>query len=230
MTPSMPRRRFHRELDHLQGRLMEMAGLAEDLVRRAVQAFLSRDPKAREFLAAEDRQIDEIEVDVDRLVMELVALHQPVAADLRQVLTTLKLSNDIERVGDHGVNIAKAAARLAKLPPLPDLPEIEELALLSQRMLRDSLAAFSSRNSALAREVCTRDDRVDEMRRTVRDLLLDLMTEDPRRIPPALEYLRASQQLERIGDLSTNISEDVVFLVEGRSIKHNLERREEHPG
>jgi phosphate transport system protein len=149
-----------------------------------------------------------------------------VARDLRQILTTQKICNDIERVGDHAVNISKAAQRVAGFPPLPDIPELMELAVLSQRMLRDALTAFGARDPALAREVCGRDDRVDEMRRTVNSLLLDLMVEDPKRMSAALEYLRASQQLERIGDLSTNISEDVVFLVEGQSIKHNSERRE----
>ena len=224
MTPPRPKRRFHAGLDVLQSRLMKMSGMAEDLVRRAVKAFLSRDPSARDLIRADDGQIDALEIEVDEQVVELIALHQPVASDLRQILTTLKICNDIERVGDHAVNIAKAARRVARVPPLPEIPEVAELAILSQRMLRDALASFGARDSALAREVCTRDDRVDDMRRTVQGILLDVMTEDPSRIPSALEYLRVSQQLERIGDLSTNISEDVVFLVEGRSIKHNMER------
>ncbi len=224
MTPIAAKRRLHQELDVLQARLMEMAGLAENLLNQAVKAFFSRNPETVRSLRAEDGRIDALEVQVDEQVMELIALHQPVASDLRQILATLKISNDIERVGDHGVNIAKAAARLAGLPPLPETPEVMELAVLSQRMLRDALASFGSRDSGLAREVCTRDDRVDDMRRKVREILLDLMLKDSRRIPPSLEYLRVSQQLERIGDLSTNISEDVVFLVEGRSIKHNAER------
>jgi phosphate transport system protein len=227
MTPTAPKRRFHEELDELQALLMKMAGLAEDLVGRGVVAFLCKDPQAREIIVADDIRIDELEVEVDSRAMRLIALHQPVAADLRQVLTALKISNDIERVGDHGVNIAKAAKRVAELPPLPEIPEVEELAVLSQRMLRDALAAFGSRNAKLARQVCTRDDRVDDMRRNVRGILVDLMKADSGRIVSALEYLRVSQQLERIGDLSTNISEDVVFLVEGRSIKHNIERREQ---
>ena len=227
MPSSRTKRRFHAELDLLQARLMEMSGMAEDLVARAVEAFLTRDPAARDAIRADDRAIDSLEIEIDEQALELISLHQPVAMDLRQILTTLKICNDIERVGDHAVNIAKAARRAARLPPLPETTEMEELAVLSQRMLRDALAAFGARNSALAREVCTRDDRVDDMRKTVRALLLELMMNEPARIPSALEFLRASQQLERIGDLSTNISEDVVFLVEGRSIKHNTERRED---
>jgi phosphate transport system protein len=226
MTPHVEKRRFHQELDLLQAKLMEMAGLAEDLVERAVAAFLTRDPEARDAISADDGPIDLLEVEVDEQVAELLALHQPVATDLRQILTTLKICNDLERVGDHAVNIAKAARRIALLPPLPEIPEMHEMAVLSRLMLRDALAAFGSRNANLARDVCGRDDRVDDMRKTLREILTDLMASNPQRIPQGLEYLRASQQLERIGDLSTNISEDVVFLVEGRTIKHNLERGE----
>jgi len=189
-----------------------------------VEAFLARDGEALPLIRSDDDRIDRIEVEIDERAVELIALHQPVASDLRRILTTLKISNDVERVGDHGVNIAKAARRLADLSHLPDSPELSELAVLAQRMLRDALASYASRNSELAREVCARDDRVDDMRKAVRGILIDLMAEGADRTLPALEYLRVSQQLERIGDLSTNISEDVVFLVEGRFIKHHAER------
>jgi len=221
------KRSFHDQLDLLQGRLMEMAGLAEELVQRAVEAFLERNAGALQGIREGDRVVDGIELQVDQDVFELIALHQPVAADLRKILTTLKICNDIERVGDHALNIAKAARRLAQLPHLPELPELAELAVLSQKMLRDALAAFASNDPKLARDVCSRDDRVDDLKKNVRGILIDLMTRDPGLIGPALEYLRVSQQLERIGDLSTNISEDVVFFVEGFSIKHNAERQAE---
>ena len=169
--------------------------------------------------------IDDLEIRLDDKVLELIALHQPVASDLRRIIAVQKACNEIERIGDHAINIAKAARRLASKPPLPDSPEFAELAVLAQRMLRDALGAFASRDPALAREVCTRDDRVDEMRNTVDGILKQHMASDPRRIESALEHLRVSQQLERIGDLSTNIAEEVVFHVEGRIIKHNAERR-----
>ncbi len=219
------KRHFHGELDLLQDRVMQMAGLAEELVHRSVEAFLRRDGKPLGGIREDDKRIDALEVELDERVVELIARHQPVATDLRQIFATLKISNDLERVGDHAHNIAKAARRLAELRPLPEIPEMAELAVLSQRMLQDSLASFGTRNSALAREVCARDDRVDDMRKAVHRILVAHMTEDPRRINPALEYVRVSQQLERIGDLSTNIAEDVVFLVEGRTIKHHAESR-----
>lgn len=223
MTPELQKRHFHQELDELQARLMEMAGLAEELVARAVKAFLDRSGAALAEIKAVDLRIDALEVELDERVVALVALHQPLASDLRQVLTTLKIANDIERVGDHANNIAKAARRLERTRPLREIPELAELGVLSRRMLRDALAALGSRDSKRAREVCARDDRVDDMKAAVQKIVSRVMMEEPHSIGAALEYIRVAQQLERIGDLSTNISEEVVFLVEGRSIKHQGE-------
>jgi phosphate transport system protein len=189
-----------------------------------VKSFLIRDGEALDAITADDRIVDGLEVELDDRVVELVATNQPVAFDLRLLLMVLKISNDIERIGDHAHNIAKAARRLSGHRPLPEVPEMAELGILSRKMLQDALAAFGSRDSGLAREVCARDDRVDDLKRVVYELLTELMMEDVRRIPPALEYIRVAQQLERIGDLSTNIAEHVVFLVEGRTIKHHAER------
>jgi phosphate transport system protein len=230
MNGSVRRRRLHGELDQLQGRLMSMAGLAEALVERAVEAFLERDGEALASIKADDRRIDALEVEVDEGAMALLALFQPVASDLRQVLATLKIANDIERIGDHGHNVAKAARRLSRNRPLREIPELAELAVLSRRMLRDALSALGSRDANRARQVCARDDRVDDMKAAVQKILKRVMTEEPGTVGAALEYVRVAQQLERIGDLSTNISEEVVFLVEGRTIKHHAETREPGPG
>ncbi len=204
---------------------MEMAGRSEELVHRAVSSFLDRDASMVSEIKAADKEIDALEVEVDERVVEIIALHQPVATDLRQVLTSQKIANDLERVGDHAHNIAKATRRLEGSAPLPEIPELAELAVLARRMLQDALASFSARDSVLAREVCARDDRVDDQKRAVQQIVVDFMMDNPDRVPPALEYIRVAQQLERIGDLSTNISEDVVFLVEGRTIKHHAEAR-----
>ena len=220
------RGRLHEELDRLQARLMSMAGLAEALVGRAVEAFLDRDGEVLASIKADDRRIDALEVEVDEGVMALLALFQPVASDLRLVLATLKIANDIERIGDHGHNIAKAARRLSRNRPLREIPELAELAVLSRRMLRDALSALGSRDPNRARQVCARDDRVDDMKAAVQKILKRVMTEEPGTVGAALEDVRVAQQLERIGDLSTNISEEVVFLVEGRTIKHQAEERE----
>jgi phosphate transport system protein len=214
------RRHFQDELDALQDKLLEMAGIVEELVRVAVEALERRDPKPAEWAMAEDDRIDRLEIEIDDRAMDLLALQQPMARDLRQVVATLKAANDLERVGDHAVNIAKAVRRLAEAPAFPAIPEVPEMAGIARGMLADALAAFVARNPSSARLVCQRDEKVDNLRRSLFRILLTHMMEEPRRITPALELLLISQNLERIADLSTNIAEDVVFMVEGQTIKH----------
>lgn len=224
MSPDQkPRRHFHDELDTLQKRLMEMAGIVERIVARAIEAVLDRDPVVAPAVMDEDDRVDELEVEIDARVMELLALHQPMASDLRQIIATNKVANDLERMGDHAVNMAKAARRLSDTSPLPELRELREMAEITKEMLADALAAFVTRNAGTARMVCITDDKVDNLRRSLFRILVTHMLEDPKRIGGALELLLVSQNLERIADLSTNISEDVVFLVEGRTIKHGAE-------
>lgn len=217
------RRHFHDELDTLQKRFMEMAGIVEKVVAQAARAVIERDPTAAADVIRQDDRVDELEVEIDERVLELLALHQPMASDLRQIVATNKAANDLERVGDHAVNIAKAARRLAETSPLPELRELGEMMEISREMLSDALAAYVSRNAGTARMVCRTDDKVDDLRRSLFRILVTHMLEDPRRIGGALELLLVSQNLERIADLSTNISEDVVFLVEGRTIKHGAD-------
>ncbi|MEX0980238.1 MAG: phosphate signaling complex protein PhoU [Gemmatimonadota bacterium] len=226
MVPDRPRRRFHEQLDLLQNRLLEMAGQTEELVAIALDGVVARDASITGQVIERDDVIDEMEIEIDELALELLALQQPMAVDLRQIITTLKVSNDLERVGDHAVNIARATLRLADAQPLPELPEVAEISGIARRMLADSLGAYTGRDPELARDVCERDDRVDNLRRSLYRILVSHMLEEPRRITAALEYLLVAQNIERIADLSTNISEDVVFLVEGRTIKHNVEARE----
>jgi phosphate transport system protein len=222
-TEQARRRHFHDELDTLQKRLMEMAGIVERILAQAVQAVLDRDPTVAAAIIREDDRVDELEIEVDERVTELLALFQPMATDLRQIIATNKVANDLERVGDHAVNIAKAARRMVDTSPLPELRELGEMAGITREMLSDALAAFVSRNSGTARMVCVTDDKVDNLRRSLFRILVTHMLEDPKRISGALELLLVSQNLERVADLSTNISEDVVFLVEGRTIKHGAE-------
>ena len=210
-------------MDALQGRLLEMAGLVEELVRIAVDALERRDPRPAETIKAEDDRVDRLEIEIDERTMELLALQQPMARDLRQIVATLKVANDLERVGDHAVNITKAVRRLAEASAFPGILEVPEMAGIARGMLRDALAAFVARNPSSARGVCLRDDKVDNLHRSLFRILLTHMMEEPRRITPALELLLISQNLERIADLSTNIAEDVVFMVEGQTIKHHAD-------
>jgi phosphate transport system protein len=216
-------RHFHDELDKLQDRLMEMAGLVEGAIAVATRAVMERDPVVVTEVTLTDERIDELEIEVDAQVMELLALHQPMASDLRRIITANKLSNDLERMGDHALNIAKAAKRLSGAPPVPEMRELPEMIAITREMVSDALAAYVSRNTGTARLVCVTDDKVDDLRRSTFRILVTHMLEDPKRLSGALELLLISQNLERIADLATNLAEDVVFLVEGRTIKHGAE-------
>ncbi len=222
-TQASSHRHFHNQLDALQDRLMEMAGLVEEVLAAATTAVLERDPGVVDWVKKTDDRIDELEIEIDERVMELLALHQPMATDLRRIITANKLSNDLERMGDHALNIAKAAKRLSGTPPIAEVRELAEMVEITREMVSDALAAYVARNTGTARLVCITDDKVDDLRRSMFRILVMHMLEDPKRLSGALELLLISQNLERIADLATNLAEDVVFLVEGRSIKHGAE-------
>ena len=222
----MSQRHFQEELDRLKSSLVGMAGLAEDAVRRAVAALLARNPEAAQAVINADHQLDELEVSIDAAAINLIALQQPMARDLRLIAMSMKISSDLERVGDHAVNIAEAVQWLASAPPFPTLPEIEEMSRLATDMLGDALNAFVVGDADLARQVLRRDDRVDELHENNFRILLTHMMEEPRKITAGMDLLLVSGNLERIADLATNVSEDVVYLVEGRTIKHHSQDRE----
>jgi phosphate transport system protein len=217
---------FQEELDELKALLVAMAGQAEEQVRKAMQALLERDvDKAREVVEG-DTRIDELELEVDAAAINLLALQQPMARDLRFITMAMKISSDLERVGDHAVNIADAVHYMVEAPPFPVLPEIEEMVRLSTDMLADALHSFMQGDAAAAREILKRDDRVDELHDNNFRILLTHMMEDPRKITAGMDLLLISGNLERIADLATNICEEVIFLVEGRTVKHGGEHRD----
>ena len=224
MSPTSGVRHFHEELARLKHQLLNMSALAEDLVGMAVQARTERDVALAEQVIARDNDLDAMEIAVDDTCIHLLALQQPMARDLRLITMAMKISNDLERVGDHAVNIAEAVRHLAEQPIYLEFPEIEEMGRLATAMLSDALDTFVRADAAGAREVCRRDDRVDALHNSLFRILLTHMMEDPRRIGASMSLFLVSRNLERIADLATNIAEDVVFLVEGRSIKHGAER------
>jgi len=220
-------RHFHEQLSHVKVRLLTMSGEAEAALGLAVEALLGRDvAKARQVIA-NDRTIDAMEMEIEEQAINLLALQQPMARDLRMLTSALKIANDLERVGDHAVNIAQSAERLAQSRPIAPEPEIVEMARLARAMLSDALEAFIRGDAAAGREVCRRDDKVDALHRSVFRILLTYMMEDPHMIGAGMELFLVSRNLERVADLATNIGEDVVFLVEGKSIKHHAEDRGE---
>jgi phosphate transport system protein len=167
-----------------------------------------------------------MELEIEAAALELLALQQPMARDLRFIVSVIKVTSDLERVGDHAVNIAQTAQRLISLQTTitPD-PEIEEMARRARAMLGDAIDAFLRADGTLGRDVCARDDQVDALHESVFRILLTHMMADPRTINPSLEYLLVSRNLERVADLATNIGEDAVFLAEGKNIKHGAGAR-----
>ena len=223
-------RHFHDQLAHLKRRLLDMSERAEALVDLSVDALLTRDKEKADAVIAGDREIDILEVEIEEQAVQLLALQQPMARDLRFVISAIKISSDLERVGDHAVNIAQSAQRLiAGGSHITPDPEIEDMARRARRMLADSLDAFVRADGALGRELCKADDQVDALHDSVFRILLTHMMADPRTINPSLEYLLVSRNLERVADLATNIGEDAVFLAEGKQIKHGLEERRDTP-
>ena len=220
MSPTPGFRHFHEELAKLKNQLLDMSGLAEDLVTRSLQALRDRDGELAQEVIRRDNDLDAMEVAVDDACIHLLALQQPMARDLRLITMAMKISNDLERVGDHAVNIAEAVRHLAEQPIYLEFPEIEEMGRLATEMLSDALDTFVRADAAGAREVCRRDDRVDALHNSLFRILLTHMMEDPRRIGASMSLFLVSRNLERIADLATNIAEDVVFLVEGRNVKH----------
>ena len=216
-------RHFHEELGRLKSLLLEMSSLAEELVGASVKALRERDAARADSVILGDREVDALEMEIDDACIHLLALQQPMARDLRLITMAMKISNDLERVGDHAVNIAEAVQHLGKHPPFAPFPEIEEMARLASGMLSDALDDFVRGDAAGAREVCARDDLVDALHDSMFRILLTHMMEDPRRIGPSMSLFLVSRNLERIADLATNIAEDVVFLVEGRNIRHGAD-------
>ena len=214
-------RHFQEELDRLKATLLEMANLAEESVDASIQALVERDGEKAKAVVDADDQIDALELRIDDMVTHLLALQAPVAGDLRLIIIALKISGALERVGDHAVNIANAVEWMIQAAPSRPLPEIEEMVSVATDMLNDALDAFVRRDTALARDVRERDDRVDRLHESVFRILLTHMMEDPRRISAGMDMLLVSRNLERIADLATNIAEDVVYMVEGRQIKHS---------
>jgi phosphate transport system protein len=214
-------RHFQEELDLLKTRLLEMGGLAEERVRRAVEGLAERDVALTEAVLRGDEPINALHIEVDDRCLKLLALHQPMAADLRAIMAAVKINTDLERVGDLAVNIAEAAKRYALLPPLGRLIDIPHMGDIAQSMLRDALDSYVNRDVVLAQQVLHQDDELDALKTQIFRELLNFMLDDPGTIEAALDLILVSRHLERIGDHATNIAEDVIFMVSARDVRHH---------
>jgi phosphate transport system protein len=217
---SQDRRHLAEELDELKTRLLTMGGLAEERLRAAVRGLVERDHELLVDVIGGDSRIDDLQMEIDRRCFTLIALYQPVAIDLRTVVSALKINADLERVGDFAVNIAEVAQRYLLHPPvkpLIDLPRMGELAL---KMLREALDAFVTRDVNLAQFVLRQDDWLDAFKEQIFREVLTYMLGDARTIEPGIDLILMSRHLERVGDHATNIAEDVIFIVEARDVRH----------
>ena len=214
-------RHFQEELAQLKERLLVMGGLAEERVRASIEAILERDVELVDRVVAGDEPINQLHIELDDRCFKLLALHQPVAADLRIIVSAVKINTDLERVGDLAVNIGEAVRRYLTHPPVKKLIDIPRMAEIAQRMLRDALDAFVRRDMELAIAVLNEDDKLDGLKTQIFRELLTYMLQDPTTIEPGLDLILISRHLERIGDHATNVAEDVIFMVSAKDVRHH---------
>jgi phosphate transport system protein len=215
-------RHFHEELEALKQTLLAMGGLVEDQIRRVMTALLDRDAALAREVIERDQRVNAYDVEVDEKCVELLALHQPAAGDLRFITTAMKIVTDLERIGDQAVNIAQRALELNDEPQLKPYIDLPRMAEAAQRMVKESLDAFVTRDTGLARQVCAEDAAVDALKEQIFRELLTFMMADARTIPRAIRLILISRFLERVADHATNIAEMVIYMVESKMVRHTL--------
>jgi|SRR5579872_199892 len=219
-------RHFEQELEQLKGKLLEMSALVEASVQRSVAAVAQKDRSAAEQVFRDEARINELEMEIDEFAINLLATQQVVAADLRLVVAALKINTDLERMGDLSVSIAERAVSLLSEPMIKPMVDIRHMSSLVESMVRKSLDAFVTNDADMARSVLASDDAVDSLRTASYHELVSFMEKDPQHIPQALDLIGITRSLERIADHSTNIAEDVMFLVKGIDVRHHAEARQ----
>ena len=211
---------LEQEIKGLQHKILEMAGLAEQMLRQSIESVLTRDSGLAALVIATDDKIDLLENEIESSCIQLIALHQPVAIELRFLTTAMKVNYNIERIADKSVSIAKRSIELSEHPPVKPFVDLPYVAQVIQAMVKDAIDAFVNRNAEHALEIRARDTEVDEIYEKMLHELLTILSEHPRLIQPGISLLLLFRHLERIGDLAANISEEVYYLVRGDVIRH----------
>jgi phosphate transport system protein len=219
----MEQRHFDKELQELKQKLLLMAAKVEALINQSIEALKKKDNSLAQGVFAIDKEVDRLEIEIEDQAVALIARHQPAAGDLRFLIGAIKINNDLERIGDHGVNIAQSALKLSGQPDVKPLIDIPRMAQLATGMLKDSLDSFVENDPGKAKQVCERDDLVDDIKDQIFRVLLTYMMEKPETIGRAMELILVSRNLERIADLATNICEESIYIAEARVIKHHAE-------
>jgi phosphate transport system protein len=216
-------RHFQKELDSVKISLIKMGSIVEENISHALQALLERNEALAQKVLENEKRINMLEIEIDNAIVDLLALQQPVASDLRFIVAAQKINNDLERIGDHAVNIAEADLHLIKIKPIDSLLELPKMAVTAKLMLRQALDSFILLDPKLARMVLETDDQIDDFNRSMTTEVIELLKSDKRTIECGLELVRISRNLERVADMSTNIAEEVVFYIQARVIKHHKE-------
>lgn len=218
----MEYRHLHTQLAAIRDQLMHMGGQVEAMIASAARALAERDEALVAEVIALDTRVDRMEVDIDEACHSILARNQPTAIDMRFLVAVMKITADLERMGDSAVNIVQAARQLNREPPLDRALDLGRQSEMVQTMVRESLDAFVRRDAALATKVCKADDEVDDLYKQLFRELMEMMTSDPKTVTRAVHLLLIARNLERIADHATNVAEDVVYYVEGRDIRHSL--------
>jgi phosphate transport system protein len=213
-------KKYEDELKKLREDILYMGGLVEDQIQKSIKSLVERDTELANIVIERDHEVNRLDVDIDDLCIRLLALHQPAARDLRFITTGLKITTDLERVGDMAVNICERALELNEEPQLKPYIDIPRMARIAERMIRESLDAFVREDTDLALKVCKDDDQVDQLNAQIFREVITFMIDDPRTINRAMKISSVSKYLERIADHATNIAEIVIFMVKGKTIRH----------
>ena len=214
------KKHYSEQLAGLRELVLRMGGLVEQMTRRVVQALVERDVDLLAEVRSMENKVNQLHIEIDEACIELIALRQPAAVDLRFIAAAMKINTDMERIGDQAINIAERADSLLAVPTLKPLIDIPRMADIAQEMLKASLDAFVNGDDELAYATILRDDQVDQLKDQVFRELLTFMMADPTTIPRAMDLILVSRHLERIGDHATNICEDVIFMVKGKDVRH----------
>ena len=218
-------RHFEDQLQELKGRLVTMGTAAESMIERAVKSLLERDGGRHAEVFKTEQEVNGLHIEVDERVINLIALHHPVATDLRMAVMCSKIAGELERIGDQAVNICQNTTELLRYPPLRPLIDIPQMAEIARRMLRESLDAFVRQDASLAQKVLNTDDEVDAFKNQIFRELLTYMMSDPATIPRALALILISRNLERVGDHAANIAQEVIYSAQGRDVRHPHEEQ-----
>lgn len=213
-------RQFDKELDDLKKKLLRMATTAEVMIDQAIRELVTRDEQVAAEVPQREQEINRLQMEIDELAMTLLATQQPVAVDLRFIFATAKINGELERIGDLAVNITENVHVLVQQPPLKPLIDIPRMAEIARKMVKESIDAFVQQDVAMAQRVILTDDQVDDLRDQIMRELLTYMMADPRAIERALALILIARHLERIADHATNISEDVIYMCQGRDVRH----------